>query len=83
VTLWHDAEDLCIAFHDEVVIEDRGDRRKTIAATVQAVGDVFETEIRDRPADWHMLQALWTADLDDRRSARRGFAAPLEPEKEL
>ncbi len=78
VTLWHDAEDLCLAFHDEVVIEDHGDRRATITSIVQSVADVFESEIRERPADWHMLQALWTADLDDRRSTQGDVDVALD-----
>jgi hypothetical protein len=37
---------------------------------VQAVADVFETAITEHPADGHMLQALWTEDLDERRRSR-------------
>ena len=66
-TLWYEDERTCCAFHPEVVPPATGDRKTRIAATVQAVADVFEAAIAEHPADWHMLQALWTDDLDDRR----------------
>jgi lauroyl/myristoyl acyltransferase len=37
----------------------------------QLVAQVFERGITEHPADWHMLQPLWRADLDDRK-ARSG-----------
>ena len=45
-----------------------------VAAGTQAVADVFAREIAAHPTDWHMLQPLWTADLDPVRlsaTARR------------
>lgn len=35
--------------------------------TVQRIADLFATNIRDHPADWHMLQPLWFSDLDPDR----------------
>jgi phosphatidylinositol dimannoside acyltransferase len=49
-----------------------GRLREKVAAGTQAVADVFAREIAEHPADWHMLQRLWLADLDARR-------APVEP----
>ncbi|MGQ0483457.1 MAG: phosphatidylinositol mannoside acyltransferase [Pseudonocardia sp.] len=34
----------------------------TAAAATQALADVFAREIAAHPADWHMLQPIWTAD---------------------
>ncbi|HEX3789317.1 MAG TPA: phosphatidylinositol mannoside acyltransferase [Pseudonocardiaceae bacterium] len=34
-----------------------------VAAATQAVADVFAGDIAAHPADWHMLQKLWLADL--------------------
>ncbi|OLR94861.1 phosphatidylinositol mannoside acyltransferase [Actinokineospora bangkokensis] len=33
-----------------------------IAAATQALADVFAADIAAHPADWHMLQPVWTAD---------------------
>ena len=41
-----------------------------------AVADIFERGIGAHPADWHMLQPLWRADLDN----PQGPAAAGEPE---
>jgi KDO2-lipid IV(A) lauroyltransferase len=43
-----------------------GRLRDRIAAGTQALADVFATEIAAHPADWHMLQKLWLADLPPR-----------------
>lgn len=41
-----------------------------IAATTQALADRFAAGIAEHPADWHMLQPLWEADLSEQRRAR-------------
>jgi KDO2-lipid IV(A) lauroyltransferase len=46
-----------------------GPLRDKVAAGTQALADVFATEIAKRPADWHMLQKLWLADLPPRPHA--------------
>jgi KDO2-lipid IV(A) lauroyltransferase len=43
----------------------------------QLVADIFERGIGEHPADWHMLQPLWRADLDDRKT---GSGAQTRPE---
>ncbi len=70
-TLWHEDDRTCCIFHPEVVPPAKGTRGERIAATVQAVADVFESAIAEHPADWHMLQALWTEDLDARTRSDR------------
>ncbi|HEX5114362.1 MAG TPA: phosphatidylinositol mannoside acyltransferase [Pseudonocardiaceae bacterium] len=35
-----------------------------IGAATQAMADVFAGDIAAQPADWHMMQKLWLADLD-------------------
>jgi lauroyl/myristoyl acyltransferase len=35
-----------------------------LATMTQALADHFEQGIREHPEDWHMLQRLWSADLD-------------------
>ena len=41
-----------------------------IGALTQALASHFETGIAAYPADWHMLQPQWIADLSDERRAR-------------
>ena len=37
-----------------------------VASGTQAIADLFSSDIAERPADWHMLQPLFTADLTAR-----------------
>lgn len=41
-----------------------------VQAITQALADVFAQRIAVHPADWHMLQPQWLADLSDERRAR-------------
>jgi lauroyl/myristoyl acyltransferase len=46
-------------------IEIRGERlADQVASATQELADRFAAEIAAHPADWHMLQRLWLADLD-------------------
>ena len=40
-----------------------------VAAATQQLADHFAARIREHPADWHMLQRLWLADLPARPAA--------------
>lgn len=44
-----------------------GNRRDKVQAMTQAVADAFADTLARYPADWHMLQPLWVADLDPAR----------------
>ncbi|MGE2734278.1 phosphatidylinositol mannoside acyltransferase [Mycolicibacterium vaccae] len=41
-----------------------------ITAITQALADRFALNIAEHPADWHMMQPQWLADLSDERRAR-------------
>lgn len=43
-----------------------GPLREQVTAGTQTLADLFATQIAQRPADWHMLQRLWLADLPPR-----------------
>ena len=45
-----------------------------VPAATQALADRFAANIAAHPADWHMLQPLWWADLSESRRARLGGA---------
>jgi KDO2-lipid IV(A) lauroyltransferase len=44
-----------------------GRLRDRVRYGTQALADVFAEQIAEHPADWHMLQKLWSADLERRR----------------
>jgi KDO2-lipid IV(A) lauroyltransferase len=44
----------------------------------QALADVFAGGIAAHPEDWHMLQRLWTADLDPNRRRAPGGGRAAE-----
>jgi phosphatidylinositol dimannoside acyltransferase len=41
-----------------------------VGVITQALADIFARNIAEYPADWHMLQSQWLADLSDERRAR-------------
>ncbi|MGH3634084.1 MAG: phosphatidylinositol mannoside acyltransferase, partial [Mycobacterium sp.] len=41
-----------------------------VGVITQALADLFARHIAAHPADWHMLQPQWLADLSDERRAR-------------
>ncbi len=43
-----------------------------VVVITQALADVFARNIAEHPADWHMLQPQWLADLSDERRASLG-----------
>jgi phosphatidylinositol dimannoside acyltransferase len=43
-----------------------GRLRSKVTAGTQAIADVFAHDIAEHPADWHMMQRLWLADLPSR-----------------
>ena len=47
--------------------------REDVVPATQRMADGFAADIANHPADWHMMQKLWLADLDDdRRKALQG-----------
>lgn len=54
-----------ISFSPPVELPD-GEPAGRIAAATQAIADRFAEGIAQEPADWHMLQRLWLADLPPR-----------------
>ncbi len=55
--------------YPELTLSTQGDRAQQIRDTTTMVAAAFEPMIREHPADWHMLQRLWVADLDLARPA--------------
>ncbi|WP_320777802.1 phosphatidylinositol mannoside acyltransferase [Streptomyces sp. CRN 30] len=52
--------------HPPIAVPESGGRPEKTSVMTQALADAFATGIADHPEDWHMLQRLWTADLEPR-----------------
>jgi lauroyl/myristoyl acyltransferase len=68
-TLWFEGDHWGVHIHKEIPVPEVGDRRQKAAAMTQEVARIFEQGIREHPADWHMLQRVFVADLDPERLA--------------
>jgi phosphatidylinositol dimannoside acyltransferase len=68
-TLWYEGERWGIHVYEEIPVPENGDRWQKAAAMTQEVARVFEDGISKHPADWHMLQRVFVADLDPQRLA--------------
>jgi phosphatidylinositol dimannoside acyltransferase len=53
----------------------QGRLRNQVTAGTQAIADVFAHDIAEHPADWHMMQRLWLADLPSRPATSRARQA--------
>ena len=67
--LWYEGERWGIHVDDEIPVPAEGSRRQKVAEMTQALARSFEAGIRAHPADWHMLQRVFIADLDPERLA--------------
>ncbi|WP_034270673.1 phosphatidylinositol mannoside acyltransferase [Haloechinothrix halophila] len=63
LTTWFTEDGWGLRIHPRVRVNDR----EEIASATQHVADAFAGDIAAHPADWHMLQKLWLADLDEAR----------------
>src|SRR5262249_20142217 len=76
VTLWYDGPLWYTHIHEEIPVPENGIRREKIASMTQEVARVFEAGIAAHPQDWHMLQRVFTADLDLSRLAAAEAGGP-------
>ncbi|MFD3561464.1 phosphatidylinositol mannoside acyltransferase [Streptomyces sp. NPDC058686] len=68
VTLWYDESPVMRGrIHGPIEVPETGTRAEKTSVMTQALADAFATGIADHPEDWHMLQRLWLADLEERR----------------
>ncbi|MBD0740716.1 phosphatidylinositol mannoside acyltransferase [Streptomyces sp. CBMA152] len=69
VTLWYDESPVMQGrVHPPIDVPETGTRAEKTSVMTQALADAFATGIAEHPEDWHMLQRLWLADLEERRS---------------
>jgi phosphatidylinositol dimannoside acyltransferase len=65
VHVYYDGDDCVVEVHDALDTSS-GD----VTVITQALADRFAKGIAAHPADWHMLQPQWLADLSDERRTR-------------
>ncbi|MGA5316078.1 phosphatidylinositol mannoside acyltransferase [Streptomyces pseudogriseolus] len=75
VTLWYDESPVMQGrVHPPVEVPESGTRAEKTSVMTQALADAFATGIAEHPEDWHMLQRLWTEDLDPAHDPTHGPA---------
>jgi len=67
VTVWHSELGTHGRIEEPLDLPADGSRRDRVEQITQMIAGAFERSISEHPADWHMMQPLWTADLDPRR----------------
>ena len=67
--------------YPEIPVPESGTRTEKIAAMSQQLAACWETAIAEHPQDWHMLQRVFTADLENREDIdpERRLAGGLNP----
>jgi KDO2-lipid IV(A) lauroyltransferase len=75
VATWFEGEDWGAHIYEEIPVPTSGTRAEKIAAMSQQLARVFEAGIAEHPQDWHMLQRVFTADLDPARQ----WPTPVPP----
>jgi phosphatidylinositol dimannoside acyltransferase len=80
VATWFEGDDWGAHIYEEIPVPASGTRSEKVAAMSQQMARVFETAIAEHPQDWHMLQRVFTADLDPARiSISPGGRPPGDP----
>jgi lauroyl/myristoyl acyltransferase len=77
VTMWYEGADRVTHINPEIPVPAEGSRRDKVAVMTQRLAEVFQRGITAHPADWHMLQPYFLADLElagRLRPARNGAA---------
>jgi phosphatidylinositol dimannoside acyltransferase len=69
VVLWFTEDGWGVDVGTAIEVPEAGDRKEKVRVMTQQVARFFEDGIREHPQDWHMLQRVFTADLDPERLA--------------
>lgn len=76
VTLWIEDGRTHAFLGDAIYADQSAERADAVRATTQLIADDLAAGIRAHPTDWHMLQRLWLADLDQSRLRASRYDAP-------
>jgi phosphatidylinositol dimannoside acyltransferase len=64
---WFEGDDWGAHIYPEIPVPASGTRSEKVAVMSQQLARAFEVGIAEHPQDWHMLQRVFTADLDPER----------------
>jgi phosphatidylinositol dimannoside acyltransferase len=67
VGTWFEGDDWGAHIYEEIPVPESGTLAEKTAVMSQQMARVFEEAIAEHPQDWHMLQRVFTADLDPAR----------------
>jgi phosphatidylinositol dimannoside acyltransferase len=70
VATWFEGDDWGAHIYPEIPVPASGTRTEKVAVMSQQLARVFEAAIAEHPQDWHMLQRVFTADLDPERLSK-------------
>ena len=90
LTLWYEGPNACAEIHPPVTVPTGapvGDDARNqpgyadaVSNMTQQVADAFAKGIAEHPTDWHMMQKLWLADLDQEKLAASDVAGGRDTE---
>jgi lauroyl/myristoyl acyltransferase len=80
VGTWFEGDDWGAHIYEEIPVPPSGTRAEKVAEMSQQMARVFERAIAEHPQDWHMLQRVFTADLDPARLSPVRVPAPRDSE---
>jgi KDO2-lipid IV(A) lauroyltransferase len=72
VSFYYDGRQGCARVFPPVKLRRDLPQQEAVPLAVQAAADAMAIGIAEHPTDWHMLQKLWSADLDPARAPREG-----------
>ena len=78
VATWFEGDDWGAHIYAEVPVPASGTRSEKVAEMSRQLARIFEAGIAEHPQDWHMLQRVFTADLDPGRLSPSQVPAPRE-----
>ena len=67
VGFWYSGGEAKARIYPPVPVDMECDEQEAVRKATQLWADQIASGIREHPGDWHMLQPLWTADLDKSR----------------
>jgi KDO2-lipid IV(A) lauroyltransferase len=79
VQLWYPSYGrMSIRVRPQIPVPEEGKRAEKVAVMCQQLADNYAEGIAAHPADWHMMQKFFLADLDPAKAPRAPKAKPQE-----
>jgi phosphatidylinositol dimannoside acyltransferase len=76
VGTWFEGDEWGAHIYEEIPVPGSGTRAEKAAEMSQQLARFFEAAIAEHPRDWHMLQRVFTADLDPARLRKNNGLTP-------